>query len=117
MITQEFNITKKQYLDAKILHKKLIKIKILKDPNIELNNINKELCNPKFNNIINNHKKYENDILYSEKMINKLNKWKYDPECKFCIENEFVIEATILKEKLPILKKEMKIIKQNCRIV
>jgi DNA repair exonuclease SbcCD ATPase subunit/DNA repair exonuclease SbcCD nuclease subunit len=59
-------------------------------------------------NLIEAEKVYSNvksQLTSAEEKINHLDKHEYDPNCKFCCDNEFVKDAMRAKEALPELKK------------
>jgi len=45
-------------------------------------------------------------ISHAEKSVDKLKDHKYDPNCKYCIQNSFVIDAEAAKKLLPTLQAE-----------
>jgi DNA repair exonuclease SbcCD ATPase subunit len=83
------------------------KNKFKENPHTILNKINNQLSDKSYDNIIENYNELQNNIRIGEETVEKLNNWEYDPDCEYCIKNEFVQEARKIKKQLPLLKKKI----------
>src|SRR6185437_14647320 len=51
-----------------------------------------------------------------KELVKKLKKHKYDPDCKFCIKNKFVKDATKAKKKLPKIEEELDLLNDRINL-
>lgn len=68
-----------------------------------------EIKNQLINNK-NNLEKINEKINEMRKILNTLNKHKYDPNCKYCMDNQFVKDAIATKDKIIIKEYDKKLI-------
>jgi len=90
-------------------NKKTLKLlsKFQYDPNVKLNDTEHAMSHTKFKDILHKYDLLKNELDKNEITIKKLNAYKYDPDCKFCTQNQFVIDAMNIKKNMPKLKDEL----------
>ena len=84
----------------------------------ELASINREALNTRKQDVLENinthrdlvsqEKLLEMDIAHAEKMVSKLEKHQWDPNCKYCMANPWLQDTKKASEQLPILQEEYK---------
>lgn len=67
----------------------------------------------KMNNLRNEIKEYEEKLYVCNKKISLLKTHEYDPDCKYCSNNEFVKEASLAKQTLPDLNTRLLNLRQD----
>jgi DNA repair exonuclease SbcCD ATPase subunit len=89
------------------LNSVLLKIKTSVDSNIDKRHEEFETLNEELNQ--KNNELETRKIVIKSKLdkINKLEKHKYDPNCKFCVDNEFVKDAILARDTIGQDKKEV----------
>jgi len=96
--------------------------------------ISKEDCkeeydeaNLQLSTLLNKLRTYEHEIASYQKLIEQLETYEYDPNCKYCVNNKFVKSAYEAKDKLPETIKKLeetkeliekyKVSREECEII
>lgn len=67
----------------------------------------------KSNELQNKLSSLKKDLMQIESHIDSLEKHEYDPECEYCVKNEFVVKANKSKDKKPYVIEEIENIKKQ----
>lgn len=61
----------------------------------------------KLSNVTNKISLLERDLSHLKSKADRLETHEYDPDCKYCVQNEFVIDAQQAKDKIPEVESEI----------